>query len=249
MMRFSSLKMKKLPLLIAFVLILSLGVIAFAGCGDEPETQPDTTIYNVTSEESPYYDVNGTYRATVGTTAKISIDLEFPDACTIANVQFNGQDCTKVDDTNYTFTMPAQNVEITVTLNWIDTPSDSYLSWAENSPITLITAKNDTDYNNDPQFGTPGEITYDLSYNASIWGNTDVLIMSTNQNVIPNSAISNDWLQDNDIKGSSGSNQLIGGTLYIDRSQINVGTTQIVFTVKKSWTTSYTIVITVNVTE
>ena len=241
--------MKKLPLLASFMLVLGLGVTAFAGCGEEPPATTDPTIYNITSEESPYYDVNGTYRATAGTTAEISIDLEFPNASSIANVQFNGQDCTKVNDTDYTFTMPEQNVEIIVTLNWIDTKSDSYLSWNENSPITLISAKNDADYNNDPQFGTPGEITYDLSYNASIWGDTDVLIMSTNQNVIPNSAISNDWLQDNDIKGASGSNQLIGGTLYIDRSQINVGTTQIVFTVEKSWTTSYTIVITVNVTE
>ena len=245
MMRFPSLKMKKLPLLIAFVLILSLGVIAFAGCGDEPETQPDTTIYNVTSEESPYYDVNGTYRATAGTTAEISIDLEFPDACTIANVQFNGQDCTKVDDTNYTFTMPAQNVEITVTLNWIDTPSDSYLSWADDVVTSLVSAKNDDNYYHNFDMG---EIEY--TYSGNYQTDADITILSTNQNVIPNEAIVNEFLLDNQLPGNSnGSNEIVGGTLEIDRSLINAGTTQIIFTFQRSFTTSYAIVITITVTE
>ena len=246
MMRFPSLKMKKLPLLIAFVLILSLGVIAFAGCGDEPETQPDTTIYNVTSEESPYYDVNGTYRATAGMTAEISIDLEFPDACTIANVQFNGQDCTKVDATNYTFTMPAQNVEITVTLNWIDTPSDSYLSWADDVVTSLVSAKNDDNYYHNFDMG---EINYDIG--NTFMNSGTVTILSTNQNVIPNDAIVNDFLLDNELPGNSnGSNEIVGGALEIDRSLISAGTTQIVLTIKNGNTGSiWTIVTTITVEE
>lgn len=247
MLKFSSQKMKKLPLLIAFVLILSLGVITFAGCGDEPETQPDATVYNITSEESPYYDVNGTYRATAGVTAKISIDLEFPNASTIANVQFNGQDCTKVDDTNYTFTMPARNVEITVILNWIDTPSDYYLSWADDVVTSLVSAKNDNSYNHDRDMG---EIKYNIG-NTSMYGGT-VTILSTNQNVIPNDAIVNDFLLNNELPGhsSTGSNQIVGGALEIDRSLISAGTTQIVLTIKNNTTRSiWTIVTTITVEE
>lgn len=61
---------------------------------------------------------------------------------TVAEVKANDTACTAGGDGTYTFTMPAENVTITVTMQSVQTeiPSDDVLSWRANAPDRIAKA-------------------------------------------------------------------------------------------------------------
>ena len=229
--------------ILAALLALSAGAF-FAACGDgeqnEGDGNTDPTIYTVTAEESDFYDVNGQTRAaTAGSAAYVAIEPQF-DAVSIDKVLFNGQECTKGEGNEYTYTMPAENVEITVELSFADKDSSEYdrVSWNEDNNYTIEAGE-----------GKTATLVADI--NISWMTSADFVVLSSNEKVIPQTAFPEelDTILDSDIHGSSGSNEIIGVKIDIDCTDISSGQTQIVLVVKKSFTESYAICKTVTVTE
>lgn len=79
-----------------------------------------------------------TTQATAGTEAYVIIEPEYA-AVSIEKVFFNGQECTEssTEENKYTFTMPAENVEITVNLKWKDVSTDNFLTWNNENPVEI----------------------------------------------------------------------------------------------------------------
>lgn len=125
---------KKFTGILTSILALSMAAFFVAcgdGSGDDRSSGTDNTVYTVTAEDSDYYDVGGqTTKATAGTEAYVIIEPEYA-AVSIEKVFFNGQECTEssTEENKYTFTMPAENVEITVNLKWKDVSTDNFLTW------------------------------------------------------------------------------------------------------------------------
>lgn len=229
---------------IVTILLLVLGVFTatLSACGGGSSTPPntDSTIYSVSFESSPYFRLSGTRSATAGGNATVYIDLNYSECSSVAGVQFNGQNCTKVSDTEYSYIMPAEDVEITVTLAWLDY-SEPYgrLSWNSENETTILSAKGDLNYDNDDCAELNFSITNRVTTSA------EITILSTNETVIPTSAITYEFTCQNM------SSIIIGGNLKIDRSLINAGSTQIVFTFESDNSSGYdyTIVATITVNE
>lgn len=228
--------MKKwITAVLAALLALSVSA-AFVACGDGETPggdggnggNTDPKSYTVTKTESDLYDYGwSTTTATAGTAAYVEVTPEY-EAVSIAAVYYNGQACTKdaENEERYNFTMPAEDVTITVDVAFTDRAEDSFLSWDASDVATLVSAYGDEDYNNDQYWGTPGliEVTAELSNTVT---GADQTFYSSDESVIPVEALDFDEKTNSEVVGSSGHNGLVGGTLIIDRSKIQPGTAQI----------------------
>ena len=218
-----------------FTSILALSMAAFFvacgdGSGDDRSSGTDNTVYTVTAEDSDYYDVGGqTTQATAGTEAYVIIEPEYA-AVSIEKVFFNGQECTEssTEENKYTFTMPAENVEITVNLKWKDVSTDNFLTWNNENPVEFeIFAEPAEDYF--PSWDD-GELTADVSQAPSQSGGFfsahDEKAFSLNKNVIPDEALSVS------VTNAHMSTNAVAFVVHIDRTKIKEGTAQIVLRVE-----------------
>lgn len=207
--------------------ILMLGLfISMAGilvaCGDKEKTSIDNTPHSVIAEESDFYDVNGQTRsATVGTQAYVNIIPEF-DAVKIDKVMFNGQECTKseTDENRYEFTMPAEDVTITVDFSFVDNQSDNFLTWDTSNDKTFEIFIETAEDSYFPQWDD-GELTANVSKNPSQAGayftqHTE-RAFSLDQDVVPDEALSVS------VGCRQDDNSAISFTIKIDRTKIHAG--------------------------
>ena len=235
-------KLKNIYKIIFVSVMCTMCVLILTACGDGEIKSATPKSYNISYETSPYFDISGTYRATAGSKAKINVDLDFEDASNIEAVYYNNIPCEySVNDDAYIFTMPNEDVFITVDLIWNDLDRDSYLSWSTDNNYEIVSAFGDDNYYNDY-----AEIRAEYSNAWMIIANTTIL--STNEAVIPISAITVVEQTSEDLHGNLG-NSIVRFDLRIDRSQIKEGTTQIVLSIKNGNTSNhYTIVKTISVT-
>lgn len=233
--------MKKwITAVLAALLALSVSA-AFVACGDGETPggdggnggNTDTKSYTVTKTESDLYDYGwSTTTATAGTAAYVEVTPEY-EAVSIAAVYYNGQACTKdaENEERYNFTMPAEDVTITVDVAFTDrAEDDNFLAWDTANETTVLT----------------GTGTAELAFTTD-WNHTSLLkkevLLSSDPSVIPNEALSIDY--------STSGSLIEGGTIKIDRSKIHPGTAQIVLALQSSNVTTYDgcIVCTVTVEE
>lgn len=233
--------MKKwITAVLAALLALSVSA-AFVACGDGETPggdggnggNTDSKSYTVTKTESDLYDYGwSTTTATAGTAAYVEVTPEY-EAVSIAAVYYNGQACTKdaENEERYNFTMPAEDVTITVDVAFTDrAEDDNFLAWDTANETTVLT----------------GTGTAELAFTTD-WNYTSILkkevLLSSDPSVIPNEALSIDY--------STSGSLIEGGTIKIDRSLIHTGTAQIVLALQSSNVTTYDgcIVCTVTVEE
>lgn len=222
--------MRILNKLLMLGLFIPMATILVA-CGDgNREPAPDSTVYTVTAPESDFYNVNGqTKSATAGIKAYVNIVPEF-EAVKIDKVMFNGQECSKneADENRYEFVMPAENVTITVDFSFIDNKTENFLTWDTSNEKTFeVFIETEDDFYYAPS--DDGELKANVSKNPSgtdgYFTNHDEEAFSTNQNVVPNEALSVS------ATTKSLSNSAISFTVNIDRTKIHAGTTQIILKV------------------
>ena len=201
--------MKKwITAVLAALLALSVSA-AFVACGDGETPggdggnggNTDTKSYTVTKTESDLYDYGwSTTTATAGTAAYVEVTPEY-EAVSIAAVYYNGQACTKdaENEERYNFTMPAEDVTITVDVAFTDrAEDDNFLAWDTANETTVLT----------------GTGTAELAFTTD-WNYTSILkkevLLSSDPSVIPNEALSIDY--------STSGSLIEGGTIKIDHSK------------------------------
>lgn len=240
--------MKKFSLILAGALALAV-TAGLSACGGRSSGDP--AIHSITCAENENYRVIDL--AEQGQTGSdILFDVESESVFyEIGEVSFNGTPITK-GSLGYKFTMPDADVTIEIDLTPVteyDDPDD-YLSWGS-GVIDQISVASEEDKGYEYLECTQ-EIPLSFDMNKFGWNNGTLdreEILSSNQEVIPDEALSFDPILDSEINGSSGSNMVRGGSLVVDLKQINPGTATIYLYLDYNNSSSATLMRTFTVTE
>ena len=180
----------------------------------------DGTVYTVNAPEGFLYDFGWkTTSATAGSDAYVEVKPAF-DAVVIDKVYANDELCVNAGPaegggTRFEFVMPAEDVDITVELSYTDTERDGGIEWAEGMETAI--------------FAGAGTATLtaeiDWSWTTSI---KVPALLSTDESVIPNDALSYEPVTNQDLGGLSGSNAIEQVRVEIDLGKVRPGETQIV---------------------
>lgn len=180
----------------------------------------DGTVYTVNAPEGFLYDFGWkTTRATAGSDAYVEVEPAH-DAVVIDMVYANGKPCVNAGPaedggTRFEFVMPAEDVDITVGLSFTDTERDGRINWAEGME-TAISAGAGT-----------ATLTAEIGWSWTTSIKVPALL-STDESVIPNDALSYEPVTNQDLVGSSGSNSIVQVRVEIDLGKVSPGETQIV---------------------
>ena len=180
----------------------------------------DGTVYTVNAPEGFLYDFGWkTTRATAGSDAYVEVEPAH-DAVVIDMVYANGEPCVNAGPaedggTRFEFVMPAEDVDITVGLSFTDTERDGRINWAEGME-TAISAGAGT-----------ATLTAEIGWSWTTSIEVKALL-STDESVIPNDALSYEPVTNRDLVGSSGSNAIVQVKVEIDLDKASPGETQIV---------------------
>lgn len=198
-------------------LIISLTAAVVVACPVTPEGGGDSSAareykitYTVSGSDS--VTVNGPAAAKAGDTVTFTIDgIEFDKR--LVSVEYYyifNSDCDYNEETGeYSFTMPGLDTPVTIVVEQLtDVSKDGAISWRGNQPSQIV----------------PGDSVQELTFNvdASWTTSCTVELTSTDENVIPPSALIYKELEESD------SNAITGFTISIDLSQIKPGKTYLI---------------------
>ena len=196
--------MKKKLLTVFSVILIIAGLLVACSGGDGGNTGTDKEKdYTITGENGAGYTIDLPSSAKEGDTVTVNINVTDEDIF-IDSVTANNTECTERSDGVYTFVRPADNVNITVkTSEYSEVRADGMLTM-DIDVLTTI-AQNAT-YPYTSSGLTDGKwrlrISVDSPYTTSFSRNSGVF--SSNQDVIPESAIEIETLDGNDLgHGSS----------------------------------------------
>ncbi len=203
---------KTLPISIIMCLLCLVFGLFFVGCGNTPPATP--TQYKITLPESTLYDIEAN-KTTAAAGEIITLDIDLNSAAyTITEVQALDIEC-KLEDGKYIFTMPDNDVTVTVSTAIQEISSADVLSWAPSAPNQISVAREGDNY-------ASQTIYFDFSENVN---NPQYEITSTDEAIIPNSALEVHFIDAN--MGSMKS----GGYLNIDLTQVTLGEAYLIFRV------------------
>lgn len=199
---------------LSLMLCLS-GVFLVACCGEEPAP----TTYNITLPTSADYTVESDKEvAEFGQEVTLIITL-LNDELVIEDVLANGISCEENYNGTFSFTMPAENVSITVQTSRLQEVHSTEFVWLDDGNLYTITEDGDGTFDGDTR---DINITFAEKQGMTI---INEAITSSNQNVIPDTAINFEPITDININGSSGSSEILKGVIEINPFEIHAGTT------------------------
>ena len=217
--------MKKLKNLLIFTLCILLAFAALAGCKDENKDETGNGgngggngEFTITATVSDDYEITASaYSAVEGTNISVYVESKNADKLVTA-VKMNGANLSKRDGV-YAFRMPANDVVLSAEVKTLtEVKSDGMAVFSENNLTTIAkNANHNSDSFSDKNWGL--DISFVDAYWMTILKNE---IISTAQNVIPDSAIT---LK---TKTQSMSNVIVGAKILIDTEKISAGTTWLV---------------------
>lgn len=220
--------MKKVKYLLIFTLCLLLAFALLAGCKDDENTDESGNggygggngngAFVITVTPSDDYEIiPSATSATEGTDITLIVASKSADKI-IAAVKMNGENLSKWDGV-YAFTMPANDVTLSAEVKTLtEVRSDGMAIFAESNLTSIAKNANyNSDSISDKKWGL--DVTFVDAYYMTILKSE---IVSTAQNVIPDSAISVK------NKTQSTSNVITGAKILIDTEKIGVGTTWLV---------------------
>lgn len=191
--------------------VLCVGFLAACNDGGDKEKEPQT--YSITVQTSEDYALTPDKTAAAAG-EKITVSAEVKNADKyLTGVKYNDLACTESDG-NYTFTMPAEDVTLTaVTGTYAEVLEDGMATFsAVNSKTIAKTETADT---------ATLLVLFDQNYMTGI----KYEIASSDESVIPVSAITVREVKNSDLVGSSGSNTIEQAEVNIDTSKVSLGST------------------------
>lgn len=208
-------KTKKISLiLIVITMMLMIGFLLI-GCGDKKQASP--AQYNINLPTSDLYEISSSHTtAQAGQTITLTIILE-SKVYAITEVLANDIVCEKTDEA-YTFSMPEEDVTIVVNTQIQEINSDDGVLWATSAPNQIAKAQEGDTWADD-------YIYFNFVENVN---SPQYELVSTDENVIPNDAMSV-YFKDANM-GSMKS----GGSITIELDKVNLGTTYLIFHVHTS---------------
>lgn len=228
--------MKKLFKWLTMCLVIILAMFTFAACTD-PDKGGDggngggsgggsetTMSYSITCDEDDifgdYYKISADYsKVGAGKTVTVTIS-DLWDFLTVSKVYANDTECAASSTAGkYTFTMPSENVTVTAEFAINKTPSDDTMTWLDTETWAgdkKIEVGDILNCSFSIDFGEQNVL-------ANMVGGTmdQITVISTNQNVIPNDAMS--------VSPDGQYAYATEATLSFDTEKVAVGTTTIIF--------------------
>ena len=208
-----------LPILcVAFVTFFCVFILT--ACG-EKENEGGKSAFDISVKADADCSVSVVDSAKEGETVSIVITVTNTDKY-IGTVTADGKECAESDG-KYTFTMPAKDVEIVVTLNeYKEVLADDGLASIED-PMDIVPMNgcNTAHPSIDKKWSIP--IDFDPNYTGSMTILKES-VRSTNEDVIPSDAITIE------PETGSGSSLIIGGEIIIDTTRLTEGTTWLLLT-------------------
>ena len=138
--------MKKFfSILTILCLCLSFGMLAACGGGTKNDDKTQDTEYTITAQSEGCIFDGIPAQAKEGD--KISFTVSVSDSLkTVEKVMANDTECTFADG-KYSFTMPAQNVQVTATVGYVQKEilSDDALLWSANVPSQICKEREEDD--------------------------------------------------------------------------------------------------------
>lgn len=201
--------------------------------GGEPQT------YTITAAESEDYTLTpDKTSAEAGDTVTVTAEMKNTDKY-LTGVKYNEEDCDE-EDGKYTFTMPAENVTLSaVTEAYEEVLDDGMATFASLNTKTIAKTE------------TADTATLKIDIEGNYIRHIKSEIVSSDENVIPASAISTDEKSKADL-GIGGANdfEIKEFHLLIDTSKVNIGSTWLTIALKSDGTSaSGTIVVKITVAE
>lgn len=189
----------------------------FVSCPQTPEVEVSPAqeykiTYSISGTGKDAVTVNGPATAKSGDTVTFTIDgIEFDTR--LVSVEYYyifNSDCDYNEETGeYSFTMPGLDTPVTIVVEQLtDVSKDGAISWRGNQPSQIV----------------PGDSVQELTFNVNASWTTSctVELTSTDENVIPPSALTYKELKEGN------SNAITGITISIDLSQIKPGKTYLI---------------------
>ena len=189
----------------------------FVSCPQTPEVEVSPAqeykiTYSISGTGKDAVTVNGPATAKSGDTVTFTIDgIEFDKR--LVSVEYYyifNSDCDYNEETGeYSFTMPGPDTPVTIVVEQLtDVSKDRAISWRGNQPSQIV----------------PGDSVQELTFNVNASWTTSctVDLTSTDENVIPPSALTYKELKEGD------GNAITGITISIDLSQIKPGKTYLI---------------------
>lgn len=199
---------------LSLMLCLS-GVFLVACCGEEPAP----TTYNITLPTSADYTVESDKEVAEFGQEVTLIVTHLNDELVIEDVLANGISCEENYNGTFSFTMPAENVSITVQTSRLQEVHSTEFVWLDDGNLYTITEDGDGTFDGDTR---DINITFAEKQGMTI---INEAITSSNQNVIHDTAINFEPITDININGSSGSSEILKGVIEINPFEIHAGTT------------------------
>ena len=211
---------------ITILIIMLAGILMFA-CGDGDKGDDDTeTSYTITCNNGQWYDIESSSKiAQAGSTITVEVSCEV--FVQVESVYANEVPCTPTEQAGFfTFTMPESDVIISAEIadaeeiltsdygmGWTFAPSQ--ISKAEEGDSSFI-----ANQRFELSFGSQqGFINASTGQNGLLY----VDVFSTNQDVIPDDAIS--AVSPTQL----GNSRVVSAKFTIDLTKVNLGTTTLVF--------------------
>lgn len=206
--------MKKFLTTIGLCAIFLISGITFAACGKEQKAE----TYTITLPSSTDYTVQSdVVTAEAGQTITLTVTL-LNNEMVLEEVLANDIACTENYNGTFSFIMPNENVTISVQTSQLQEVHSTDFVWLDDDNLYTITmAEEDVSYADTRDLN----ISFVDKQAMTIINET---ISSSNQEVIPDTAIIFIPVTDQDLHGSNGSNQILKGVIEIDPFQIHEGT-------------------------
>lgn len=197
-------------------------------CGDGDKGDDDTeTSYTITCNSGQWYDIETSSKiAQAGSTITVEVSCEV--FVQVESVYANEVPCTPTEQAGfYTFTMPAEDVTITAQITDADEilSSDYGMGWTFAPSQISMAEEGDSSFIANQRFelsfgSQQGFINGSTGQNGLLY----VDVFSTNQDVIPDDAISA-------VRPTldSGNSRVVSAKFTIDLTKVNLGTTTLVF--------------------
>ena len=191
--------------------VLCVGFLAACDDGDEKEKEPQT--YAITVQTSEDYALTPDKTAAAAG-EKITVSAEVKNADKyLTGVKYNDLACTESDG-NYTFTMPAEDVTLSAV-------TETYAEVLEDGMATFSAVNSKTIAKTETADTATLLVLFDQNYMTGI----KYEIASSDESVIPVSAITVKEVKNSDLVGSSGSNTIEQAEVNIDTSKVSLGST------------------------
>ena len=215
---------RNLSKILLFTLIL-MASITFVACGGDESKGEDKTYNIILPQDENITIMLDKNSAKAGERVNFSVSLNNADYY-ITAIFVNDSELTATDNV-YSFVMGNKDAVISVeSAQYQEVLQDNFIRFNSISPDQIIM-----------QESYPGDnwgayLTYDFTETfVENTADTVKVLESTNQNVIPNDALSHSYItQDGSYKS--------GGNIYIDSSKINAGSTYIILEIKNTYNTS-----------